>query len=631
MLTTLRKNASSWLIKTILMLIVVVFILWGGYSYQEKQRSYLVRVDDTYITVQQYGKAYDQLRDLYRQKLGQNFSEEMLKKINIKQQVLDLLIDQTLLLKKASELGVRVSTAELQDTIRSIPAFQVNGEFNIKRYRTILQQNRISPESFEYELLQSLTVKKLEDLVMRQVTISDKEVLDYVRMLKTDKQFLCTSFPWDKYESRIVVTEESLKAYYEAHQKSYEEPEKRRIAYVLFNPSDFTKNISVSESEVKDYYEAHQRDYRQEKEVRARHILFRLNPKVSQEEVENVRRKAMEVLSLAKSGHDFATLAKKYSEDLATKAKGGDLGYFTRSQMVKEFADRAFNMRVGEISDLVKSSFGFHIIKVEDIRPERELSFEEVKDRIKQKLLEEKAKEVAYSKAREFADATFASQDITQAATKYGYPLIDLPQWLSASQNLPPFSENPNITKTLFELPEKGVSEVLEAKSGFIVAQVKEIKAPRIIPFEEVKTRVEKDFRREKSEEEALRDAEKLLTQAISLGSLEKASKGARLSATRSPFLNRLRPDANFGIWGEELERLMDLTEFVPFPEKPIKGMTAYMVCQWVESKLPDEKVVEEEAKRFKPILIEQISKSYWEGWKKSLRNQVKIEILQEI
>lgn len=631
MLTVLRKNASSWLIKTILLLIVVVFVLWGGYSYQERQKSHLVRVGDTYITVQQYAKAYDQLRDFYRQQLGRNFSEDVLKKINVKQQALDLLIDQTLLLKEATELGLKVSSAELQETIRSIPAFQTNGQFDMRRYRVILQQNRMTPEVFEYELAQSLMVKKLEDFIMRQVTVSDTEVLDYVRMLKTDKQFLCASFPWDRYESRIAVTEESLKAYYDDHQKTYEEPEKRRINYVMFSLSDFIKDISVSEEEMKNYYEDHRKDYRQEKALKASHILFRINPDASPEEVESVKKRAGEVLILAKSGQDFATLAKNYSEDPGTALEGGELGYFTKSQVVKEFADAAFGMKVGEISDLVRSPFGFHIIKVEDIRPEKELTFDEVKDQIRQKLLEEKAKEIAYSKAREFADATLSSQDIAQSATKYGYSLVDLRQWLSVSQPLPSFPENPEITKRLFELPEKGVSDVLEVKGGFIVAQVREIRPPIIPPFDEVKDRVEKDFLREKAEEQALTDAEKLLSQAKSLGSLTKASQSEGLNLIKSPFLNRLRPDIGFGVWGEELERLMDLTESVSLPEKPIKAMTSYMVCQLVETKLPDEKVVEEESKRFKPMLMEQVRRSYWEGWKKSLRNRVKIEVLREI
>lgn len=631
MLTTLRKNASSWLIKAILLLIVVVFVLWGGYSYQERRKTHLVRIEDTYITVQQYAKAYDQLRDFYRQQLGKNFSEDTLKKFNVKQQALDLLIDQVLLLKKATELGIKVSSAELQDTIQSIPAFQTNGQFDIRRYRLILQQNRTTPESFERELLLSLTVKKLEDFVMRQIAISDEEVLDYVRMIKTEKQFTCVSFPWDKYESGISVTEEDLRAYYDAHQKSYEEPEKRQIAYVFFNLSDFMKGLSVTEDEIKNYYEDHQKNYRQEGSVRARHILFRVNPNASEEEVEAVKRKAGEILALAKSGQDFATLAKNYSEDPGSAQKGGDLGYFTRSQMIKEFSDVAFSMKTGEISDLVRTPFGFHIIKVEDVKPEKVLTLDEVKEQIKQKLLEDKAKETAYSKAREFADAALSLQDIAQIATKQGYALFDSSQWFSSSQHLPSFPDNKDIMKKLFELPEKGISDVIEVKNGFIVAQVKAVQPSKILTFEEARGKVEEDLRREKAEEQAFKDAENLLLKAKSSGSLVKASQDAGLTATKSPFLNRLRPDINFGVWGDELEYLMDLTEFVPFPERPIKGMSSYMVCQWIESKVPDEKTIEEEAKKFKPVLLEQIRKSYWEGWKRNLRNQVKIEILQEI
>jgi peptidyl-prolyl cis-trans isomerase D len=627
----LRKNASSWFIKTILILIVVVFVLWGGYSYQERKKSHLVRIDDTYITWQQYAKAYDQLKDFYRRQMGQNFSEEMLNKLNVKQQALELLIDQTLLLKKAAELGISVSPGELQETIQSIPAFQTDGRFDLRRYQLILQQNRMTPESFEQELAQTLTLRKLEDLVMRQVTISDKDVIDYVRMIRTDKQFLCVSFPWSQYEAGISVTDDDLKAYYTAHEKSYEEPEKRKIAYVLFPLSDFTGDVSVTEDELKTYYEEHRKNYHEEKAVHARHILFRVNPDASAEEVEAVKNKAQEILKLARAGQDFATLAKNYSEDPGSAKNGGDLGYFTQSQMIKEFADAAFAMKPGEISDLVRTAFGFHIIKVEDVRPERDLSFDEVKDSIKKILTERKARDRAYAKARDFADEAFAAKDIIQSAAKSGLKVVSVNEWLSISQPLPDFPENQDVMKKLFNLPNKGISDIIEVKNGFIVAQVMDIQPSRILGFDEVKSRVESDYRREKAEEQALKHASDLLERVRTAGSLEKVAAEANMKVEKSPFLNRLRPDISFGVWGDELERLMDLTEAVPLPEKPVKGMTAYMVCQWAGTKLPDEKTVEDEAKRFKPILMEQLTRSYWDGWRKSLRSQAKIEVLREL
>jgi peptidyl-prolyl cis-trans isomerase D len=631
MLSMLRKNASSWFIKTILILIVVVFVLWGGYSYQERKKSHLVRIDDTYITWQQYAKAYDQLKDFYRRQMGQNFSEEMLNKLNVKQQALELLIDQTLLLKKAAELGISVSPDELQETIQSIPAFQTDGRFDLRRYQLILQQNRMTPESFEQELAQTLTLRKLEDLVMRQVTISDKEVMDYVRMIRTDKQFLCVSFPWSQYEAGISVTDDDLKAYYTAHEKSYEEPEKRKIAYVLFPLSDFTGDVSVTEDELKTYYEEHRKNYHEEKAVHARHILFRVNPDASAEEVEAVKNKAQEILKLARAGQDFATLAKNYSEDPGSAKNGGDLGYFTQSQMIKEFADAAFAMKPGEISDLVRTAFGFHIIKVEDVRPERDLSFDEVKDSIKKILTERKARDRAYAKARDFADEAFAAKDIIQSAAKSSLKVVSVNEWLSISQPLPDFPENQDVMKKLFNLPNKGISDIIEVKNGFIVAQVMDIQPSRILGFDEVKSRVESDYRREKAEEQALKHSSDLLERARTAGSLEKVAAEANMKVEKSPFLNRLRPDISFGVWGDELERLMDLTEAVPLPEKPVKGMTAYMVCQWAGTKLPDEKTVEDEAKRFKPILMEQLTRSYWDGWRKSLRSQAKIEVLREL
>ncbi len=631
MLDLVRRHASSWLIKTVLFLIVIVFIFWGGYSYQERQKSHLVRIDDAYITWHEYTKAYDQLMGYYRHQMGKNLSEEMLKKIDVKRQALDLLIDQTLLLKYARTLGISVSPGEMQEAIQSIEAFQSDGHFDIRRYKFILQQNRMTPEMFEHELAQSLSAKKLESFILRQFTIVDDDVVNYVRILKTEKRFLCTTFPWATYEATVVPTEEALRAHYEANRTSYEEPEKRRISYVLFKTSDFTSGISVSEDELRAYYEDHRKDYSQEKAVHARHILIRVGPEASQAEVEEARSKAQRLLDMIRGGKSFEEVAREHSEDPGTAAQGGDLGYFTEKTMVKEFAEAVFSLKPGEIGDLVRTKFGFHIIKVEDVRPAQEIPFETARSQIQEKLIEEQARERAFSHAREFADLAVATRDLAKAAAEKQRPLVDVQEWLPPTQPLPSLPESGTAMKVLFGLQERAISDVVELPSGFLVAQIQGIQPSHLLSFEEAREKVVQDYKAAKAEETALRNAEKLLADAKTLRSLQEAAHNAHLPVEKSPLISRPKPDLNFGVWGEELERLMDLDEHVPFPETPIKGMNAYKVCQWIETHRPEEESIRDEAARFKPMLLEQVRRLSWEGWKKSLRSRAKIEVLQEL
>ncbi len=632
MLNFLRKRASSWLIKVALFLIVIVFVLWGGYSYQERHRSHIVKVGDTYITWKEYARVYDELLEFHKRQLESDFSEEAIKRFDIKNQALNILIDRVVLLEEAKNLGIRPSQRELQEAIEAIPLFHVNGRFDINRYKLVLQQNRLTPEIFEHEMAQSLTLKKLEEFVTRQIRVSDEDIANYVRILRTEKQFLCARFPWEKYEPSIEIeSEEALKNYYFVNQKGYEEPEKRKISYVFFRTSDFKNQVSVSNEELQAYYEDHKKEYRQEKAVRARHILFRVSPDAPQEEVEKVRKKAEEILTRAKKGEKFEDLAVKYSEDPGSASSGGDLGYFTEQMVEKELAETVFSMKIGQISDLIRTPYGFHIIKVEDVRPEKTLSFEEARESIREKLIEEKARDIAYSQAKEFADFANGLRDIAKASVEKKLNLVEVQKELSQRDIIPSIPDSAGIMKSIFNLEEKAISDALEVRDGFLVVQVQAIKPARVPDFEEVKESVKNDYKKAKSEELAFKEAERLLNEAKESGSLEKSAKQLNIALEKSPFLNRLRPDLNFGLWGEELESLMNLSTNVPLPEKPSKALNAYLVCQLADTKLPNEKTIKDEATRFKPMLMEQVTRFYWESWKKQLRKNAKIEMLQKI
>ncbi len=631
MLDFVRKHATSWIIKVALFFIVIVFIFWGGYAYQARQKSHLARVGDVYITWKEYNRTYDRLVDYYKKSMGEKFNDEAIKNLDLKHRALELLIEQAVLLQKAHELGIRVSAAELQEAIKSMPAFQANGRFDPRIYRLILARNHLTPEMFEYQMMQSLTIKKLENFIKRQAIITGEEVLDYIRNAKTEKKYGYVIFKGADYVKDVKVNDEALKAYYESHKSDYREPEQRRIAYVFFDVKDFSKKVSVTDDEIKDYYDEHYKEYNEEKRVKASHILFKVPYNASPEEVEKVKAKALKVLNLAKSGEDFAELARKYSEGPSAK-NGGELGYFTKKDMVPEFANAAFKMKPGEISDLVRSPYGFHIIKVEDVKPAHHKTLEEVKDEIRNKLVNEKARDIAFEAARRFADIAFASRDITKAAKRENLKASTPENWYKKTDSISDIGEgSKKVIKQIFSLPEGGITDVIEVDNGFVVAQVKTIKPERELTFEEAKNKVDSSYRMQEAKKIAYNKAKELLKAAIKSGSLETAAKEKGLEYSVTKFMSRMKPDFSMGIWGSALDELLILSKKKPFPDNPLESFMGYVACQWLETRMPDEETIKADIEKIKPVIEERIAETYWAGWKKLQIKNADVEILQKI
>ncbi|SFM43655.1 SurA N-terminal domain-containing protein [Thermodesulforhabdus norvegica] len=632
MLDFVRKHATSWIIKVALFFIVVVFIFWGGYAYQARQKSHIVRVGDVYITWKDYTETYDRLLEDYKRQMGDRFTEEALKKLDLKQKALDLLIERIVLLQKARELGISVSVAEVRDAIASMPAFQSNGAFNPQLYRMVLQQNRLTPETFEYEMMQVLTLKKLENFVKRQAVVDGAEIEKYARYLKREKRFLFVTIVPDDFADRVVVNEDALKKYFEDHADRYVDPEKRLIAYAFFPVKNFSGEVDVTEDELKAYYDDHYEEYHQEKMVRARHILFRLPVDATEEEAKQVRARAEAVLQKARSGEDFAELARRYSEG-PTASRGGDLGYFRRDEMVSEFSEVAFSLEPGQISDIVRTRYGFHIIKVEEIRPERQKGFEEVKEEIRQKITNEKARDVAYGVSRRFADLAFAKRDVLAAAGEPSFAsAVTREVWIEQGGHIQDIKDTEgSILRKAFELPLKGISDVLETEDGFVVIQIKDIKKQRSLTFEEAREQVERDFKKDEADRLARDMAERILEEAKDKGSLRAVADGLGLELKESGGVGLLKPDLSLGVFGKDLEALMSLSEEKPFPEAPFRTISGYVVCQWRETREPTDDEVTKEVSRLQRFIKSSLSEVYWQGWKESQKKKADVEVLQNI
>ena len=627
MLSLMRKHATSWLIKVALFLIIIVFIFWGGYSYTARRASLLAKVNDDYITITEYNKAYDNLLENYRRRFGSSLSEELLKTLNLRKKALDMLIERRLLASIAQELGLMPTAEEIRKSIEAYEIFKTNGHFDPQKYDMILRRVHLSPEAFESQQSLELALNKLRKIVTRNAKVSDKEISDYFHFKRDEVKVAYVLIDPKKF--KVKEDPDKIEQFFEENKEKYREPEKRKFDLVMFRYSDFEKKVNPTEGEIKFYYDEHKRDFYEEKKVRARHILFKIPPKASKEEQEKIKKKAEEVLKEAKEGKDFAELAKKYSEDPGSARKGGDLGFFTYKTMVKPFSEVAFSLKPGEISDLVKTPFGYHIIKVEEVKDAKTLPLEEVKDKIIKKVKRQRAKDLAQEAAANFADLAFSLESVEKAAKEQKLTMATS-GLVKESAPLPLVGRQPKVSNSLFSLDEKEVSQPLETSQGLVVAQVVEIQEPQIPEFKTVKDKVKKDW--EKAEQKRLAEEKaRELLDAIRQGKdIKKIAEREGLTFKETDWFSREKPYSEFAGNMKLFESIFSRDKKNPIPDSPVEVRGKWVVFKVIDWKPASEDKLKKEREKMYSMLLMQKQQALWDAWLEQMKKEADIEILKE-
>jgi peptidyl-prolyl cis-trans isomerase D len=556
----------------------------------------------------------------------------MLKQFNLKRQALDALIDQFILSKAAKELGLEASEQEIQQRILDFAAFQSEGKFDQQRYNILLQQNRLTPETFERQIGEEIGREKLEAFVKRRASVTEEEIVADFRFTYQRIQLAYATFDPKDFEGRASVDDGKLRAYFQEHQENYREPEKRQFSYVKFKVDEFLSQVKVSEEEARQYYGDNEEKYHQAPEVKARHILFSVQENAPEAEVSKVKAEAEKVLAEAKKGADFAALAVKHSKDESTAKNGGELGFFGRERMVQPFSDAAFSLKPGEISDLVRTPFGFHIIKVEDLRPESTKSFEQARTEVEEALKREKGRDLAFRKVTDFTDVVYAQQDLEKTAKSFQREVVKPEVWFAQTDTMPDMDgAGPEFMGKLFSLPDKGASDPMEVADGFVVVQVRAIQPERTMPFESVKDRVEKDYRVAEGRNLAQRSAADLLESARKSGSLEESARNGKVDVKKTDWFSRRQPDKDLKLRGDTLSRVFRLQMDQPFPESPLNDVgNRFVVCQLLGRQDPDADL-EKERPAIARRLLSQKQNTVWRNWMDARRKQADIKILREL
>src|SRR5688572_788573 len=385
MLDRMRRH-KGWL-KWSLALVVLTFVVFYIPDFltpgtAAAPSEVLAEVEGEPITVGAFTRRYQAQVNAYRNAYGGQINDQLIKQLGIDRQILNQLVDEEAMVAESRKQGLTVSDVEIRERILSLPGFQENGKFvGEQRYRQILQfQNPpMTTADFERSLRRALQIEKLRSALTGWMSISDAEVAAEYRKRNEKVKLDVVPVTPEAFKAQVTVSDAEIAAAFETSKERYRIGEKRKIKYALLNVDQVRQTITVPETEIAALYQQNMSQYQTPAQVRASHILFKIEGK----DENAVKAKAEEVLKLAKApGADFAALAQKYSEDESNSGIGGELDYFGRGRMVAEFEQAAFAMKSGEISDLVKTAFGFHIIKVVDNKPEMTRPLAEVRPEI---------------------------------------------------------------------------------------------------------------------------------------------------------------------------------------------------------------------------------------------------------
>ena len=522
-------------LKFVLWFVVAVFLLlvfvdWGTGRNRGGGSSAAIRVGDLSMNEAEFLQRVRRTEDRFRQMYGDQW-EQLRGRINIAEQTAAQIIQQELLAEEARKAGLTVTEKELQEKILSIPTFtREDGTFvGSDLYARILRANGMTPEQFEEDLRTEILTDKLRRLLEDGIVVTDREAEEQLRKEKESASFDAIFVRTAQLLDKVTVSDDEVKAYYESHKDAFRRDEQRVIRYLQVETARLRRLLPVDDAEIESYYREHQDEFKQGEQARARHILIKVAPDAPAAEQAKAKLKAEAVAKMARSGADFAELARKHSEDAGSRDNGGDLGWFGRGRMVKEFEDAVFGHKPGEIVGPVRSQFGYHIIKVEGFRPARVRPLEEVKEQVRFKLLEGRAAAEAEARARALAERLRKEKpDTDQAwqaiADEDESVVLNVTPPFGKDEVIPGIGKDDELANAVFDAEPGAIGGPRATPRGWIVWQLVKVVPAGVPPLEDVKAEVEAELRREKALELARSTAQRIA------GAWEKGEDAAGLA-----------------------------------------------------------------------------------------------------
>ncbi len=419
MFQVIRDRAQGWFAWAVVLLLIIPFALWGiGEYFSGDAKTYVAKVNGIAITENDFQNAYERQRARLEEMLGGKIDPALIDDKRFKQEVLDSVIEEEVLAQAASDAGFRVSDVQLKTEIEKVENFQANGKFAPELYNQFLRGQGTTVGVFEDRLRRSILVNQLRNSVIGTVLVTSREVDDTLLLSEQQRDVSYVKLLATTFMDTAIVNDADIRQYYEKNKNLFKVPEQTSVDYIELSAQTIAQKISVDEAALQSLYADQSTSMAKDEQRRASHILIEVDKSANDAAVATARSKADKLLARARAGESFEQLAKQNSEDPGSAIAGGDLGFFGRSVMDKAFEQATFSLAKGQVSDVIRSDFGFHIIKLVDVKASRPPSFEDMRAKLEADYRRRKGEEQFFEQVELITNAAYEHPDTLGDAAK---------------------------------------------------------------------------------------------------------------------------------------------------------------------------------------------------------------------
>jgi peptidyl-prolyl cis-trans isomerase D len=623
MITVMRRYRKA--LQVGLLIVIAAFVaslfVFGATSSRDgggDPRDRVATVNGERIPIERFQRRYQSYLEAYAQIYRDRFSNEMAERLGLPQQVVGDLVQEALIVQRANAEGLTVTDEELNARIHSLPAFQENGRFALKRYQDVLKRRGFTPPAFEGEIRRELTRAKVESAVRNGVKVSETELEQAYRLRREEVRAAWALVELAPLLTAASATDEELRDYLAQHPDEFRQPDRRRVQYVTLSRTDFAG--TVTDADVEKYYQEHLKEFETPHQVRAAHILARVPETGGSEAEDKARAKIADVIRRAKAGEDFGKLAQAISEDSATAPRGGDLGLVGRGEMVPQFEQAVFALKKTDVSpEPVRTPFGFHAIKVTAIQEGGRKPLKEVAAQIRTRLSAEASDRAAKAKAEQIRPTLQAAADFMAEAKKLGLQPVETT--MARTERVAGLAGTDSLEEAAFGLALGGVSTPVTTPAGIVVLKTVEAINAGVPPLSEIRDKVTSAVKRQKAEATGLERAKQLAADAQAGDLAAAAKKAAAVTGETSRFsrakpAERLPADAQHAALQTPAGQL----------SAPVKTPQGYYVVKVLERVPPDPSGLAAERDKILKEVLAQKQSLAWESWLSGARANAKIE-----